>query len=69
VNLHGFLKVNERWLSASTFLYFEKLLTMSTEAMGAYLKYTKSLDVNSFLISVILNSSPSNTWEMEHIVL
>jgi hypothetical protein len=42
---------------ASTFFYFEKILSTTTEAIQAYLKYTESLDVNFSLISVILNSS------------
>jgi hypothetical protein len=58
VNISRFSEVNEHRLSASMLLYFRKLLSTSTEAMGAYLKYTEFMDINSSLISVILNYSP-----------
>jgi hypothetical protein len=48
--------VNEHNLSASTFLYFEKLLSVSTHEIGTYLMYTETLGVNSYIIFVILNS-------------
>jgi hypothetical protein len=48
-------------------LYFEKIISTTTEAIEAYLKYTESLDVNFSLISVILNS-PIIARDMEHFV-
>jgi len=35
-------KVNERRLSVNKYLYLEKLLSTSTEVIGANLKWTKS---------------------------
>jgi hypothetical protein len=69
VNISRFSSSNERRLTASTFLYFEILFCTSTDDMGAYLKYTEPLDDNSPLISVILNYSPINSGEVEHIAL
>jgi hypothetical protein len=59
--VNRFSKANERRLTASAFLYFEKLPT-STEAMGALLQYTISLDVmlclrseDAFVITCVAN--------------